>query len=858
MRIVKMIPGCVLSLLRLAPATLSQTAGITDLVTDPSGAVLPGVTVWMVNQRTNIRNFVLAGDQGYYSFLRLSPSVYQLEAELPAFKRHVQADITLDVDQEARIDISMQLGQPTEVVHVLGEAPTLNSQNAAKGSVIYNQEIVDLPVESRDFSALVFLTVGAIPEPEGGQGGYAIRAGDAAVRPSMDAVQEFKVQTSNYSAEYGRRSTGVINVVLRSGTNNFHGSLFEFHRNSVFDARNFFDQEKSQLVRNDFGANLGGPVVRDKTFFFANYEGWYLREGVTRLERTPTLAEREGDFSSLLPGIKIKDPLTGKTFPNNLIPKTQFHPVSLRILEFFPLPNVQRGDFNYTSNRTDADDYHDCVVKLDHHFGHADSLSVRYLYNNRIINQPFNGSAFPGFGRRGPSKFLGAGINWTHTLTPRMINQLVFSFTRRNTLYTGYTQGTNYCARLGIDGCTQDPGLIGFPRVTIKGIGDIGEANGNPEEWTENDYDISNTVSLVKGLHNIRFGGQSVRTQFFELIPDHSRGFFNFQDRWTGAPMADFMMGYLNNTVRRIKVAKNYMFSTTWAAFVQDDWKLRRTLTLSYGMRRDYFSPPTEKRNNWSNFDPELGRLVLAGESGFPRSLVHATKANLAPRLGLAWKVRNNTVLRAGIGQFFGMSIQGPLNDSMGTSPPFSVRENYSRLASKPALLTWDSPFPQERLTVDGISSPTGYEGHPKAANMYQYSLTLEQELARDLVWEAGYVGSKGTHLGRRYNIKQTYFTKQPDGTVTSTRAFPGFSTIQSILAYYSGTPISPNIANADLALVRPFGRTGSAAVCCKIPRRKCGLRSVIFPGYRWGPTASEIPGAMSSTVPTGRSWIFR
>jgi len=796
---IKITSAVILCLVLIGAAAWAQTAAITGEITDQSKAALPGVTVSVTSQLTNVKTVAESNERGYYTVLNLSPGVYRVEAELPGFKKYVHPDLTLDVDQTARINIQMQIGQITDEVRVTAEAPVLNTENAAKGSVVYNQEITDLPVESRDFSDLVFLTVGVVPKQEGAQGGYAsingsrmdsmnyvldggnnsiMRGGDAFVRPSLDSIQEFKVHTSNYSAEYGRRSTGVINVILRSGTNSFHGSLFEFHRNSIFDARSYFDQNKPKLVRNNFGGTLGGPVIRNKTFFFASYEGWYLRQGNTRLQRTPTLAERAGYFSSLLPGIKIKDPLTGKDLANNIIPASRFHTTSLKIMESFPLPNTSRGPYNYVTSKSDADDYHDFVTKLDHHFWQADSLSLRYLHNRRYLDEPFNGSDFPGFGRSGPQSLTGAGINWTHTWTPRLITQALVNFSRKDQDFIGYTQGTDYCARFGIAGCTKDPQLIGFPRITIKGIGGIGEANANPLDWTENDYHFNSTTSIVTGTHGIRFGGDMIRTQFFELFSDNSRGLFNFQERWTGDPFGDFLMGFLNNTNRRVKVAKNYLLSRTWAGFLQDDWKLRHNLTVNLGLRWDYFGPPTDKYGNWSNFIPELGRTVMSGEAGFPKSLVFARKTNFAPRLGLAWRVRNKTVVRAGIGQFYGLSIQGPLNNSLGANPPFSVRENYSRLASKPLLLTWDSPFPPERATIDGISSPSGYETHPNAANLYQYNLTIEQELVRNLAWEIGYMGSKGTHLGRRYNINQLYYTLQPDGKVTSSRAFPAFSSI--------------------------------------------------------------------------------
>lgn len=762
-------------------------ARMTGVVTDASGAVLPGVTVTALSEGTNVRAAAVTNDTGIYTLVNLQPGRYEVRAELPGFKSYIHSGVTLQVEQVARIDIKMQVGELTENVQVLGEAPLLNTETSEKSSVISHEELIDLPLQGRDFDELAFLTVGVMPKNEGGQGGFAnvngarsdsinfiveggnnniLRGGAGTVRPSLDAIQEFKVQTSNYSAEYGRRSSFVINMALRSGTNALHGTLFHFHRNAVLDARNFFDvldvdrdgrADKSKLIRNNFGGNLGGPIIRDKFFFFFNYEGMRRRQGGTRLAVVPTLLERQGNFSEF--NKKLKDPLSGKKFKNNRIPADRIHPISRQIMEFYPLPNLDPAyqGFNFGSNKVDMDDFDDFVGKVDYYFGAGDTLTVRTVYNRRELSEPFAGSVLPGFGNTGPQRLYLLGITYTKTFSPTVINQALFNATRKKVLRWAANFQTDYAKVFGISGITQDAGLFGFPRVAMKDYAAIGDANNMPLDWVENSFQANDVLTITKGGHNLRMGGEMIRTQFSQLFANNARGVFSFQGRWTGQPFADFLLGLLNNSNRRIKQTKNYLFNTTFAGFVQDDWKVRRNLTLNLGLRYDLFLPPTDKFANWSNFVPGEGRIVLSGEEGFPTALVHADRNNFAPRIGFAWRPfgRNTTVLRAGYGIFFGTSLLNPLRLQLGANPPFTIRENFSRNSKKPLLLTWDSPFPSSRARIADVTSPSGYELRPNTAHLQQYNLTIEQQLAGDTVLEVGYVGSKGTHLGRQYNINQ-------------------------------------------------------------------------------------------------------
>ncbi|MDA2928811.1 TonB-dependent receptor, partial [Acidobacteria bacterium AH-259-O06] len=445
-----------------------------------------------------------------------------------------------------------------------------------------------------------------------------------------------------------------------------------------------------------------------------------------------------------------------------------------------PLPNdPQGGVFNYVANKVDVDRFNDYVAKVDYHFSDSDNVSIRYLHNRRFVSNPFAGSIFPAFGKDGIRHFSMAGVNFTHTFSPSVINQSMVSFSRKRTLDESFNFGTSFVEQFGITGITKDPVFSGFPRIRIDGFPNTGDANNLPLDWAENDYHFSNTMTIIKGQHNLRLGGEMIRSQFAQLVSNNARGVFRFRGRWTGDSFGDFLIGFLNNTNRRVRTTKNHLFSRTWAGFFQDDWKITPNLTLNLGVRWDLFVPPIEQEGNWSNFDPDTGQIILTGDPNFPESLIFMDKNNFAPRLGFAWRpFSSRTVIRMGIGQFYGLSLLNPIRNSLGRNPPFTILQTFGR-SKKLKLPTWDDPFADKIAKEQKVNNPHGYEMRAPSANLYQYNLTIEQQFAQDLVMELGYVGSKGTHLGRRYNINQTIHTPLDDGSVDKFNPYPEFGGIQ-------------------------------------------------------------------------------
>ncbi|MBI4474529.1 MAG: carboxypeptidase regulatory-like domain-containing protein, partial [Acidobacteria bacterium] len=502
-----------LLLFSLSAFAQSTTGTIAGTVKDQSGAVLPGVDMTIVNLATNQTRSAITNERGDYTVPQLQIGLYSVTAALPGFKTEVRPRIELQVDQRARIDFTLEVGEMTERVTVIDEAPLVQSTSASLGSVVDNQKIQQLPLNSRDFEKLALLVPGATPPQPGSSLGFrgGITIGGANERgnnftldgisntthnvftyvykPSVDEIQEFKVQPNAYDAEAGRGEGGQVTVTTKSGSNAFHGTLFEFIRNDKLDARNFFEVRKSPFKRNQFGGNLGGPIRKDKTFFFINYEGLRLRQSETRTATVPTEAMRRGDFSAVSGG--IRDPLTGQPFPGNVIPANRLHPIGVRMLNFYPQPN-STGTRNFVSSPGSPDDSNQFTARIDHSFSPNDSAFARYSrYNDHFIdafNQQSGFSNLPGFARDDTQHNHAATLSYTHLFGPNLLTTAKAGFSRL--LQDRRTQDlTNYVPILGIPGLyVIDPGITGIPDIRPTGVEPIGNPSNLPQGRSDLHY----------------------------------------------------------------------------------------------------------------------------------------------------------------------------------------------------------------------------------------------------------------------------------------------------------------------------------------------------------------------------------
>ena len=850
----------------------TPTATLTGRVEDASGAGIPAASLKIRNTGTAEVRTAEAGEEGEFTVPALPPGNYEVEVEKAGFQQLRQTGIELQVDQTLRLNLKLQVGGVAESVDVRAEVPLLNTDNPVKGEVIVSEEITEMPLEDRDFGDLAFLVPGVARRAQGGSGSrfningarsdnsnflvdgfhdQDSRGGGIQVRPPTGAMQEFKMQTTGYPAEHGRFGGGVMNMVLKTGGNRFHGELFEFLRNDALDARNFFAVSKPKLRRNHFGATLHGPVMirrlysgRNRTFFLASWDGYRQTIAQTSRARVPAALERQGDFSQSrdLSGnvAPLRDPLApgtctelgaGGCFPGNRIPASRMEPIALKILPYYPLPNLAGEKNNLYAQADDHDAYDTYVIKIDHRFRDKDSVSARYLTRRNRNSSPFAGSPSGAFGNRQKQAQSLVGLTWTRLFSPTLINEFRTGYSRTSNHERSVNAGRDFNAEFGIPGLTTDPGFIGFPRITVRDLIAIGDAGGVPVQFAMNNHQWADTLTWVKDRHVIKFGADIVRAQFFQVAATNARGLFDFLGRWTNRPFADFLLGMQNSSKRQQGTTPSYLFSNSYGFFAQDDLRPLASLTLNLGVRYEIPMPPVEKYDRYGNFVPELNRFVLADdrgvpdlqerleyanlvgrvavarEVGLPKSLVYTEFTNVAPRFGFAWRVGggNRMVVRGGYGIFHGSARTDSIRQDLAVVYPFSVIQTFNRQANNPNFITLKAPFRSARGTLEGVNNSFGHELRAPAQNLQSWNLTIERQVGATAAVEIAYVGSKGTHLPRKYNINQPF--RRPELRMANgnfPRPYLGFNDIQ-YYGYGSNSSYNAGILSFRRRFTRGF-----------------------------------------------------
>lgn len=774
----------------LRPAGAQTTvASLTGIVTDVRGAVVPGVTITVRNMRTNEMRTVTTDESGLYRVLNLLPGEYALRAEGVGFRPFVQSGIVLEVAQAARLDIVLQPGEVREEVVIVGQVPLVNTENANIGAVINRREVLELPLNGRQYLQLAYLVPGAAPavkahvtlrgsgpnniglQLSGGRASnnsYLIdgvessgfRFRNTSLQPSIEMVQEFKVQTSPYDPQYGYFSNGQVNVATKSGTNEVHGNLFEFIRNDVLDARNFFDlKEPPPFRRNQFGWTLGGPIVRNRTFFFSSMEWLRFRRGVTATAQVPTEAERVGDFSA--DPRPVLDPQTGRPFPNNRIPSDRIHPISRTLIALYPLPNApfQRPNFvNFQSRRLDGDLFN---IRVDHNVSDRWRLFARYTWSD---TDDFTPGAIPRFGLFNELTVQNVAVVNTYTFRPTLIAEVRLGYNRERALNTseqvGKFRGTQ---QLGIRGLLPlSPELDGYPSVSISGFTTIGDLSFAPEQRVENSEQIVVNLMAIRGKHTFRTGLDIRPLQFNNVsVLAFNRGVFTFTNFLTGAStgLPEFLLGLPQVAQRTRGVPRADARSTLFAFYFGDDYKVTRRFTLNYGIRYELYQPFVDKQNRMSVFVPDgyldpprPGEILVAGDpnNGFRgrrnRSLYPYTTRNWGPRLGLTLDLtgKGTTVLRTGYGIYYNLALWNGIFLAWNNIP-FRVDETFRANPATGLLLNFEAPFPEGRVV--GVPGGRNLAVDFKDGYVQQWSFGIQHQFLADLMMDLSYVGSKGTNL---------------------------------------------------------------------------------------------------------------
>ena len=772
----------------------TTTGTILGKVAGPDEARLAGVTVTIIDEGANARRSAVSDRAGNYQVSLLPPGAYRVEAELEGFNKAVRSGIRLQVNQKALIDMTLEVGSVTFEVSVVADAPMTDAVSAGVGTVIDNKKIVELPLNGRDFFQLSSLVTGAAPPAENSQnssGGGAVSINGAGehsnnflldgvdnndplinqivVPPSIDSIQEFKVQSSTYSAEFGRSAGGQFNYVTKSGTNSWHGSAYEFHRNAVLDAKNFFDDAQLEIpkfIRNQFGSTLGGPIKNDKLFIFGSYEGTTQRKTFTRVSTVPPLSWRNGDFSSMDSG-QLVDPRTREPFPGNVIPASMLDQAGAAILSFYPAPDDPNatGPSGATSAIVGRNTVHQFTARADQPLRSGDRLFYRYsIWDGGGFN-PFDtlqgATNVPGFGNLAQSRGQGLAVGWTTGRS--LLNDFRFGYNRSRVLAVDENSGNDISSQLGIRGLSTEPIRVGRPGVLL-GITDALSGPINlPQGRLATTLQFDDSLSWIRGGHSFKAGG-GIRILRVDAFLDFiARGVFVFAGQ-SGNPIADLLLGAPTLAQRMNPASSTDHELRTFSidGYLQDDWRVSNDVTLNLGVRYDFNQPVREAQDRFSipDLDNPDGGYIRVGTQGIPRGRYKADKNNLAPRMGVAWTPfgSSRTVVRAGYGLYLDSGILNA-NILSHFNPPFFSLD----LVFGPPSLT--DAFSGSSLP---ISFAAGVAEDYRDGYFHQFSAGMQHELAPHLLVDVSYVGSRGRNLQLALDPNQG----PPGGPATRNPAF--------------------------------------------------------------------------------------
>ncbi|MBI3210572.1 MAG: TonB-dependent receptor [Candidatus Solibacter usitatus] len=861
-------------LLTAAAMAQNTPSTLTGLVKDSTGAVIPGARVNVTGEESGVAVVAMSNAAGLYRTQSLVPGVYRVETEAQGFQRLIRSGLTVQIGQTLQLDLTLQVGNVQESVNVTGTTPVLETQSATVTQLVEKEMVQGMPMQNRTSTALLALipaaaiqsVTGDIPvfSVAGGRtrnqqfsldGGNHTNTVGLAVNQSqvplpMDAMQEFRVIANSYSAEYGQSQSGVITLATRSGTNRFHGGLFEYMRNESFDARNFFAAVRPKFRQHQFGGLIGGPARKDRTHFFFTYERTQQVTGGTAVQNVPTPLQRQGNFSQTLDArgqmILIYDPATTngnarQPFAGNMVPAIRIDAVAKNIAAFWPDPNqpgIITGANNFSLNTRPYLNRDIYVGRFDHQFRPSDQLMVRYFLAQSGSGNPglwpdVRADASAARTDQNTHNILGT---WSHTFRPTILNEFRFGLVQRDFFNQKLGLDQDYAGQLGLRGVSK----AAFPIIGITGITGL---SGAPFRFSSPllDFQIQNAVSWFRGKHAVKIGVESRLGIFHDDTDTSSSGNFSFTPLLTALPnvantgvaFATFLLGEANAaSILRPDPLRSR--ASYWGAYAQDDWRVTNTLTINLGLRWEATTPRTETENRLNSFDTKMinpvsntpGVVTFAGRNGVPSQAWDFDAGNFGPRAGLSWRLMEKTVLRAGGGVIFGAAV----NSIVGTAASLGFSTSFALNSTQPGFnsaLRLRDGFPaQTRVPVDQLGAGFGAVAAGRAPNTavtfferarptpvsYQYNLNVQRELAASLLVELGYLGNLSHHLtAPDLSINQVPPDKVGPGDAQSKRPFPQFSNV-SVLnpplgnsAYHAGFVKVERRFHAGLSLLSHY-----------------------------------------------------
>jgi hypothetical protein len=840
------MPRVLFIVLFAAMAASAQTTAstVTGLLKDSSGAVVPDAAITVTNTDSGVSLAAVTNEVGLYRVSGLAPGPYQIEVAAAGFHKLVRTGITVQISQTLQVDLTLEVGNVEQTVDVSASAPVLEAQTSSVGQLVERQMVDGLPMPNRTSTALLALIPGATVQNVTGDipvfsvgggrmrnqqftldGGNHTNTVGLAVNQSqvplpMDAMQEFRVISNSYSAEYGQSQSGVVTLATRSGTNQWHGNLFEYARNEALNARSFFAATRPRFRQHQFGGSVGGPIRKDRTHFFVTYERTQQVTGGTTFWTVPTRLQRQGDFSQTFNAqgrpILIYDPATTQgnvrqPFANNIIPAGRMDSVAAAAMAFWPEPNLPgtiTGANNYSSNTRPFLNRHIVVSRVDHQFNAKNQLMVRYFIadtlqgNPGITGKPESDVTASGTDQR-THNILGS---WTYNLRPSILNDFRFGLVRRHFFNYRFGKDEDLAGKLGLRGVS----AAGFPIFNVSGFTGLG---GAPYRLSSplDDYQIQESVSWYQGRHAVKFGMEGRLGIFNDDTDTSSSGNFTFGPQLTGQPgvagtgnaFATFLLGEVDsaNTIRPDPIRSRASY---WGVFVQDDWRVTDRLTLNLGLRWETTVPRTEDENRMNAFDMTAinpvsgtpGVVTFAGRDGVPRSAYDIDLNNFGPRLGFAWSVAQKTVIRGGGGVIYGASV----NSIVGTAAALGFSTDFRLTSPQPGLeasMRLRDGFPAlTRPTVDELGAgfgavPVGqptnttvtfFERNRPTPISYQYNLGVQHEIAPNMLVEIGYLANLSRHLpAPDLSINQVPPALMGPGNAQVRRPFPQFTNVSLI-----------------------------------------------------------------------------
>jgi hypothetical protein len=833
-----LIVSSVLGLAALLPLQAQiQTATLSGVVTDKSGAVVPNAHVQLTNLATGGQRNATSGSAGVYTITNLSPAHYKLVITDSGFRTFQVSDLVLQVGQRATENVTLQVGAPTQRVVVSAAVPLLQTTSSTVSEVVAPALVQGIPLNGREFWQLVEASPGVRYTPAGAStvrtGGTSIRAesvnitvngigpvwtgwymdganitemelGGTLIQPNVDALEEFQTESADMSAEYGH-APSAVNAVLKSGTNQFHGDAFDYLRNNATDARNFFSSSVLPLKRNQFGGTFGGPIKRDRIFFFSDYQGTRTRQGEAEDSAVPDLAMREGDFGSTT----ILNPATYTPLPGNIVPPSMISAPASYLLKYMPLPNSMIGSTPYFEySPTVLMDQDEGDVKVDALVTEKDHVMDRYSIDDNREDDP---AAYPAEGFESlHSRAQNETLQWSHVFSPQWLNVAQFSYYRDIFVFGGLLQGTTVDTDAGIQGLS--PALIGstvggFPEIEISGYyGFYGTPNDQrPKSNRIRDWDYNDAVSTTRGLHNMKFGFEWLHRAdgFFNGAED--TGIFDFEGTYSGNGFADYLLGFPENATRsafRDYYGESGDFPALW---FQDDYRVKRNLTLNLGVRWEDNSFFTAERGENSAFDPTTGDVVIPSDAltstnitaqapesqlysafkneiettsqlGLPESIRPMEARDWGPRIGFAWNPRSGkTVFRGAYGLFYGFPDTNNIGNEVGTVP-FLVEQTLNSVTPPVSpTLTFTNFFGNTPLNQVTTPDVTSAPLHMHQMYTSEWNFSVERELARRLSLTVGYVANSSMHLQTQ---ESTNDPPPGPGSIQGRRPFPQWGTI--------------------------------------------------------------------------------